>query len=185
MTQEQDVLWIELFKQGKDDVFEQLAAKYSPMMYSYVKRYHIPHMDVADLLQEFHMVLYAAVKQYDDRKHAKFSTFYYRLLYHHVCQLLRYHSAKKRSYNGVLETEMTFEPDDVVNNYAGVDYEKSVDPLEVLLVKEAVEQVYESFSEREKQVFWALQGKGSALLLDERNAIYRCKKKFLDYFQSK
>lgn len=185
MTQNQDLLWIALFKQGKEDIFEQLVEKYTPMMHSYVQRYRIPHMDTEDLIQEFRIVLYSAMTQYDETKHAKFSTFYYRLLYHHVCQLLRYHSAKKRSQSGVLETEYSIDTGDIISNYVGVDYEKAIDPLDVLLVKEALTDIYDTFSEKEKRVFWALQGKGDVSLLQERNAIYRCKKKFNDYFQSK
>ncbi|MBF0780443.1 MULTISPECIES: sigma-70 family RNA polymerase sigma factor [unclassified Granulicatella] len=173
-NQKQDLCLIQKCREHNDEAFTTLALKYQPLMISKIKCYHFPLMDFDDLLQECRIILYQAVQRYKLDSRIKFSSFYMYLLKHHFCELIRYYNAHKRKGETLIST------DRVHNDYIMENiYSDSLNPEQVVEVRERFECAYDVLSKSEKEVFYQNQINNPDFIQDKRvkRILYRAKYK--------
>lgn len=177
MKFEDDDVLLARYHEGDDSVFEILSSKYRPLMVKYTQKYYIPLMDFDDMMQECRIIMFKALQRYRMDGKASFITFYVLLLNNHFCQTIRKYSAYKRTGENILGTEKSLDYTDLAN-YAGVAYAQTMDPADVIEVREDFFQAYDTLSKNEKVTFYQVQTDHTLMdKQDVKQVIYRSQHK--------
>lgn len=175
-----DQVIVQKYQQGDESCLEQLFQKYVPFIKGQIRQYHFSILDDEDLLQESRIVLYTAMTCYDVTKKACFFTYFRRLLKNHYARLLRHYAAQKRQVDTL---SVSYAECDVCN-VKGYGYAQTLDPLDILVVKESFDAVYETLTRSEKQSLYAQCHASHASCIKKHNA-YRCETKIRGAIQCK
>lgn len=177
MQFEEDEALLTRYYAGDDSVFDMLILKYRPLMIKYTQKFFIPLMDFEDMLQECRIVMFKAVQSYRLGSEARFVTFYRLLLNNHFCELLRRSNAYKRIGDNVHRSDPFVDTSELVN-YSGVLYAQSMDPADVVEVREGFYQAYDTLSQHEQATFYQVQADHKLLHNDKvKQVIYRSQHK--------
>ncbi|QTU82925.1 sigma-70 family RNA polymerase sigma factor [Carnobacteriaceae bacterium zg-C25] len=138
------------YKLGDEDCLEMLIQRYMPYFQSSIKRYRIKGYDVDDMLQECRLVMLCTIQKFDETYNVCFFTYLNRLLHNHFCRLLRNTTTQKRCGEKQCVSYDAFEMD----NYVGKGYSQSLNPLDVLLVREQFDCAYDTLTKKEKEAIY-------------------------------
>lgn len=174
-TQE-DYKLIQQFKLGDEDALGEMIAKYRPLIVSLISENRslcTSEIAFEDLYQECNIVLYRSMLSYDKKFKASFYTYYTRAIHNFFCQQYRKKAALKRQAilhdddNKYLE---------VLENYAGINYSKTLTPENICILKEEFNHIYTHLNAKEKYVLTRVP-----ITDKERRIYYKCKSKFKKY----
>jgi len=104
---------IEKAKNGDDAAFEVLFNQYKPLVKSICRKYILVGADIDDLHQEGMIGLFSAVKNYNPKYGAAFSTYARVVVENKVINAIKSHNAQK---NYFLQSYIA------LNNQGGIDY---------------------------------------------------------------
>ena len=142
----------EMFRNGDQSAFAQLANRYLWIIRSITSRYNISGLDTDDLIQEGMLGLLYAVKTYSDDKGAKLQTYASLCINRRIIALLE-HSVTNKSRS--------------MNNYVSLEHSgeaiplnpesENINPEDMFISDENVEEIRrkinDSLSPKEKNVF--------------------------------
>lgn len=175
-----DQTMVRQFQNGEENCLEQLFQKYLPFMKGQIRQHRFQLLDDDDLLQESRIVLYTAMCCYDVSKKACFFTYFKRLLKNHYVRLLRHYAAQKRQIDTVCITYAECD----IGNVEGYGYAQTLDPLDVLVVKESFDAAYDTLTHSEKKSLYGQCHASHSRYIKKHNA-YRCETKIRGMIQCK
>lgn len=173
-----DHVIVQQYQQGDESCLETLFQKYVPFIKCQIKQYHFSILDDDDLLQESRIVLHTAMCCYDATKKACFFTYFRRLLKNHYARLLRYYAAQKRK----VDTMCVSYAECDIGNVEGYGYAQTLNPLDVLVVKESFDVVYDTLTRSEKQSLYGQCYADYTHSIKKHN-VYRCEMKIRKQIQ--
>lgn len=133
--------------QHDETVIKQLYDKYLPFLLKHIKLYYLPYLDKDDRLQECYIVLYTAISTYDSSKNVSFFSYYKVLLERHFYKIIRKQMAEKRK-----SEQFDYMLDDYeLDLFQGMGYAQSLNPEDVVIVKETFEESCQLLSKSERQ----------------------------------
>lgn len=132
---------VELIKQaqnGDDKAFSELIKQYSPLISSIVRKYFLAGFEVEDLMQVGYISLIKAIKNYDDKNGANFSTYLYMVVQGDIKnEITKSQNNKNATLNNALSLDLTLEDDDDEEGYSPWAYLfVSDDSIEDEVIKE-------------------------------------------------
>ncbi len=148
----QDEVLTEMFRNGDQTAFAELANKYLWLIRSIVSKYNISGLDADDLTQEGMLGLLDAAKTYSAEKGAKFQTYASICIKRRLIALLD-HSAtnKSKSMNNYVSIENSSKEIPIQNDNSNIN------PEDMYISDENVAEIHrkinESLSKNEKSVF--------------------------------
>ena len=148
----QDEVLTEMFRNGDQTAFAELANKYLWLIRSIVSKYNISGLDADDLKQEGMLGLLDAAKTYSAEKGAKFQTYASICIKRRLIALLD-HSAtnKSKSMNNYVSIENSSKEIPIQNDNSNIN------PEDMYISDENVAEIHrkinESLSKNEKSVF--------------------------------
>ena len=148
----QDEVLTEMFRNGDQTAFAELANKYLWLIRSIVSKYNISGLDADDLTQEGMLGLLDAAKTYSAEKGAKFQTYASICIKRRLIALLD-HSAtnKSKSMNNYVSIENSSKEIPIQNDNSNIN------PEDMYISDENVAELHrkinESLSKNEKSVF--------------------------------
>ena len=148
----QDEVLTEMFRNGDQTAFAELANKYLCLIRSIVSKYNISGLDADDLTQEGMLGLLDAAKTYSAEKGAKFQTYASICIKRRLIALLD-HSAtnKSKSMNNYVSIENSSKEIPIQNDNSNIN------PEDMYISDENVAEIHrkinESLSKNEKSVF--------------------------------
>ena len=148
MTRQDDAALLSAVRQGSEDAFAQLAARYSPMIQKLASRFRNPLVDAEDLVQEGMLGLLSAAHHFQSGS-AEFRAYAFVCMRHRMLSAI---SRASRRQDRPFSDEDWNQEMETLFPVRGQDG----DPAQQLLRREEEEQLFsrlrQSLSEREYQV---------------------------------
>lgn len=126
-----------MIEEDSSEALEIMINKYSVLIYSRLKKFHIKPNYIDDYYQEGLLVLHQAIKKYNLESPMSFTNFFDLMLQRKIIDLLR----KNKKY---FEDNLLKEDVDIVVTY---------EPVNKILIEEKISLLFDKLSDIEKKVF--------------------------------
>lgn len=111
----EDSMLVKLAQSGDDNAFTILINRYSPLISSIVRKYFLAGFEVEDLMQIGYVSLIKAIKGYDAKSKAGFSTYLYMVVQGDIKnEIAKSHNNKNFALNNSFSLDVNFDDDEDV-----------------------------------------------------------------------